>query len=114
MKCKRVSEDIEGFYELIFLQRSGFAVQCKKRGKTGITNSFIPYQCISLIIFICFRAERAVLRIISNTKGQALTEYLLAAGVVLLACAGLSGFLQVLIENFLEYVINIFLIPIIP
>jgi len=114
MKCKRVSEDIEGFYELIFLQRSGFTVQCKTRGKTGITNYFIPHHFISFHISLYFWSERDILRLISNNKGQALTEYLLAAGVVILACAGLSGFLQQLINGFLEHVINIFLIPIIP
>jgi len=52
------------------------------------------------------------MRIIKPVIGQAVTEYLLAAGLVILACAGLSGFLQVLINNFLDFITMLFLIPI--
>ncbi|MBN2753304.1 MAG: hypothetical protein JXR81_00420 [Candidatus Goldbacteria bacterium] len=52
------------------------------------------------------------MRIIKPLKGQAVTEYLLAAGLVIFACAGLSGFLQGIADGFLNFITLIFLIPI--
>jgi len=52
------------------------------------------------------------MRIIKPLKGQAVTEYLLAAGLVILACAGLSGFLQTVANGFLDFITMLFLIPI--
>jgi hypothetical protein len=62
-------------------------VQNAKHAVNRITN-YLSHTILYLSHISLFSVERDILRLISNNTGQALTEYLLAAGEVIIACAG--------------------------